>query len=267
MWPFLGMRRRRILAQPFPSAWREILRARMVHYARLSGPERTLLEQLVQLFVAEKRWEGLGGLRLADEIRVTIAGQACLLLLGFTRDPVRCELYRNVKSILVYPTTVVPKRVGEPIFGPTRVVDPIVPVLGEAHLQGPVILTWDSVLRGSVHAEFGHNVVYHEFAHKLDMQDGRSDGTPPLASRAQYAQWTAVCTREYAALRERIARGEPTFLDPYGGTSEAEFFAVATEHFFDQPAALRAQHPDLYAVLQDFYRQDPATAELSSSEA
>src|SRR5262245_35620045 len=108
MWPFLGMRRRRILARPFPPAWRDILRARMAHFARLTESERTMLEQLVQLFVAEKSWEGLGGLSLDDEIRVTIAGQACLLLLGFTGDPVRSELYRNVKSILVYPTTVVP---------------------------------------------------------------------------------------------------------------------------------------------------------------
>jgi MtfA peptidase len=159
----------------------------------------------------------------------------------------------------------VPKRVGEPIFGPTRVVDPIVPLLGEAHLRGPVILTWDSVLRGSVHPEFGHNVVYHEFAHQLDMQDGRGDGTPPLASREQYARWVEVCTREYTALRERIAQGEPTFLDPYAGTDESEFFAVATEHFFDQPEAMRARHPELYQVLRDFYRQDPALHEANAT--
>lgn len=229
----------------------------MGHYARLHEAERTRLEQLIQIFVAEKHWEGLGGLTLTDEIRVTIAGQACMLLLGFTDDPVRSGLYRNVQSILVYPSTVVPKRVAAPIFGPTQIVQPIVPVLGEAHGQGPIVLTWDAVRHGGIHPDSGHNVVYHEFAHKLDMLDGYSDGTPPLSSRAEDARWNEVCTREYEALRARIDRGEATFLDPYAGTSAGEFFAVVTEHFFDQPSALREQHPELYEVLRGFYRQDP----------
>ncbi len=232
----------------------------MAHYARLPPAERARLEQLVQLFVAEKHWEGLGGLVLSDEIRVTIAGQACLLLLGFTGEPERSGLYRNVQSILVYPSTVIPKRVGPSIFGPMQIVDPVVPVLGEAHGHGPVILTWDAVRRGGIHPEHGHNVVYHEFAHKLDMADGHSDGTPPLSSRAEYARWNRVCTREYEALRARIERGEPTFLDPYAGNNPSEFFAVATEHFFDQPQALREGHTELYGVLRDFYRQDPAAS-------
>jgi Mlc titration factor MtfA (ptsG expression regulator) len=230
----------------------------MPHYARLKAPDRVRLEQLVQIFVAEKRWEGLGGLTLTDEIRVTIAGQACLLLLGFTRDPERGDMYRNVKTVLVYPSTVVPMRVGTPIFAPMQIVHPIVPVIGEAHAQGPVVLTWDAVRQAGIHPETGHNVVYHEFAHKLDMLDGHSDGAPPLSGRAEYARWNEVCTREYEALRSRIDRGEATFLDPYAGTSASEFFAVATEHFFDQPTALRAEHPELYEVLRGFYRQDPA---------
>jgi Mlc titration factor MtfA (ptsG expression regulator) len=230
----------------------------MPHYARLKAPDRVRLEQLVQIFVAEKRWEGLGGLTLTDEIRVTIAGQACLLLLGFTRDPERGDMYRNVKTILVYPSTVVPVRVGTPIFAPMQIVHPIMPVIGEAHAQGPVVLTWDAVRQAGIHPETGHNVVYHEFAHKLDMLDGHSDGAPPLSGRAEYGRWNEVCTREYEALRSRIDRGEATFLDPYAGTSASEFFAVATEHFFDQPTALRAEHPELYEVLRGFYRQDPA---------
>jgi MtfA peptidase len=251
-------RRRRILARPFPPPWREHLRAHMPHYARLPPADRTRLEQLVQIFVAEKHWEGLGGLALSDEVRVTIAGQACLLLLGLARDPTRSDLYRNVKSVLVYPSTVVPKRVGSAVFAPMQIVAPIVPVIGEAHGQGPVVLTWDAVRQAGIDPRSGHNVVYHEFAHKLDMLDGYSDGAPPLSGRAEYARWNEVCTREYEALRARIEQGEPTFLDPYAGTSASEFFAVATEHFFDQPSALRAEHPDLYQVLHDFYRQDPA---------
>jgi hypothetical protein len=208
---------------------------------------------MVQVFVAEKDWEGCGGLELTDQIRVTIAGQACLLLLGLDHD-----LYRDVQTILVYPSTVVPKRVEESIFAAPRIVPELRPVIGEAHHRGPIILTWDSVRHGGIHPELGHNVVYHEFAHKLDLLDGAVDGTPPLASRAEYDRWVEVCTREYEALRERSQRGEPTLLDPYGGTDVGEFFAVATEHFFDTPIELREEHPDLYEVLGRFYRQDTA---------
>jgi Mlc titration factor MtfA (ptsG expression regulator) len=246
-------RRRRILETPFPPEWRDILRANMVRYAHLSPDERKRLEVLVQVFIAEERWEGGGGLHLSDEIRVTIAGQACLLLLGLDH-----ALSRDVQTILVYPSTVVPKRVEEPIFAPPRIVPEPRPLIGEAHHRGPVILTWDAVRRGGIHPELGRNVVYHEFAHKLDLLDGVVDGTPPLTSKAEYDHWVEVCTREYETLRERSERGDPTLLDPYGATDVGEFFAVATEHFFDTPIDLREQHPELYEVLAGFYRQDPA---------
>lgn len=251
-------RRRRLLETPFPEAWREILRANMKHYRCLDDEERRHLEELVQVFVAEKHWEGVGGLELTDEIRVTIAGQACLLILGLDHD-----LYRRVESILVYPSTVVPKRTEEPVFAPPRIVPAPQPILGEAHGRGPVILTWDAVRRGGIHPERGHNVVYHELAHKLDLADGAADGTPPLHHRADYQRWVEVCTREYEALK----RGEPSLLDPYGATDVSEFFAVATETFFDMPRKLRRQHPDLYAVLQEFYLQDPAAREEQNDRA
>jgi Mlc titration factor MtfA (ptsG expression regulator) len=208
------------------------------------------------VFIAEKAWEGCNGLELTDEIRVTIAGQACLLLLGFEHD-----LYRNVETILVYPSTVIPRRAEEPMFARPTIVSEVMPLIGEAHGRGPVILTWDAVRRGGIHPELGHNVVYHEFAHKLDMLDDSVDGTPPLESREQYRAWVEVCTREYEQLRERSERGEPTLLDPYGGTDVGEFFAVATECFFDRPIELSDTHPDLYGVLSEFYRQDTAARE------
>lgn len=225
----------------------------MAHFDYLDAAEAAKLCELTQVFVAEKHWEGCGGLELDDEMRVTIAGQACLLLLGLEH-----EFYRNVESILVYPSTVLPRRAVEPMFARPVVVPELMPVLGEAHGRGPVILTWDAVRRGGAHPELGHNVVYHEFAHVLDALDGSFDGTPLLASRAEYARWVEVCTREYDTLRERSARGEPTLLDPYGATHASEFFAVATEAFFDRPLELRAEHPELYGVLAAFYRQDTA---------
>jgi Mlc titration factor MtfA (ptsG expression regulator) len=220
----------------------------------LDDAEQAELRAMIQVFLEEKRWEGCGGLELDDEIRVTIAAQACLLQLGLPHD-----YYRNVQTILVYPSTVVPPERRPGIFEiVTAPVSPPIPLLGEAFLQGPVILVWDSVLHGARHPEQGHNVVYHEFAHKLDMLDGAADGTPVIADRAQFAEWVAVCSREFLRLRGLDEKGEETFLDAYAGTNEAEFFAVATEEFFDRPVALRKNSPDLYRVLSAYYRQDPA---------
>jgi hypothetical protein len=247
-------RRRRLLDAPFPEAWKLHLERGLAHYRWLDAGERRALRDLVQVFVAEKRWEGCGGLVLNDEIRIVIAAHACLLVLALPH-----ELYRNVETILVYPSTVVlpPRRLGSfevargPLAGP-------MPILGQALHRGPVVLVWDEIVRAARHPEMGHNVVYHEFAHKLDLLDGAADGTPPLGSRTEYRRWVEICSREYLALQKRAERGLPTFLDAYGATHEAEFFAVATEQFFDAPRPLRRLHPDLYAVLSGFYRQDPA---------
>jgi Mlc titration factor MtfA (ptsG expression regulator) len=132
------------------------------------------------------------------------------------------------------------------------------PVVGQALRGGPVILVWDEVARAARHPELRHDVVYHEFAHELDMLDGSADGTPPLHDPGEYRRWVEICSREFLSLRDRARRGLPTFLDAYGATHEAEFFAVATEQFFTAPTALRRLHPELYAVLSGFYRQDPA---------
>ena len=239
----------------FPPAWEAFMRANVAHYCVLDDAERAELRAMIQVFLEEKDWEGCGGLDLTDEIRVTIAAQACLLQLGLPHD-----YYRNVESILVYPSTVVPPAHHPGFF--ERVDGPVedsVPLLGQAfNQQGPVILVWDTVLHDARHPEQGHNVVYHEFAHKLDMLDGTADGTPPLADSDQLAQWVAVCSKEFQRLRDLAEKGHKTFLDAYGTKNEAEFFAVATEEFFDRPLALRKHAPDLYGVLAAYYRQNPA---------
>ena len=240
--------------RPFPSEWDSFVRANVIHYRMLDDIERSELCATMQVFLEEKNWEGCGGLDLTDEIRVTIAAQACLLQLELPHD-----YYRNVASILVYPSTVVtPERspgIFERVVGP---VDASTPILGQAFAKGPVILVWDAVLHGARHPEQGHNVVYHEFAHKLDMLDGVADGTPVFANREQFAEWVAVCSREFLRLRRLAEKGRKTFLDAYGAKNEAEFFAVATEEFFDRPLALQQNTPDLYRVLNAYYRQDPA---------
>jgi Mlc titration factor MtfA (ptsG expression regulator) len=253
---FTERRRRRILDTPFPPAWEAVLERDVAQWARLDDDERARLRELVQVFIAEKRWEGCGGLELTDAIRVTVAAEACLLLLG--RDH---GLYGDVESILVYPSTVVPPERPRGFFSNSLDVHETPgPLLGEAHQGGPVILAWDAARRGARIPGDGRNVVFHEFAHKIDMLDGDADGTPPLPDGARRAAWADVCSRVYLALRDE-SPAVRRVLDPYGATSEAEFFAVATESFFERPAALRSALPALYDLLAEFYRQDPAERE------
>lgn len=254
MFQWIANRRRKKLTEaPFPLAWEEIIRRNVVHYGMLSDAERAHLRALIQVFIAEKDWEGCGGLTLTDEIRVTISAGACLLLLNLPHN-----YYQNVESILVYPSTVVPPPHVPGFFETSfEPVEDVGPILGQVFQQGPVIIIWDAALHGGRHPELGHNVVYHEFAHKLDMLNGAADGTPPLQDRAEYREWVDVCSREYLRLRRDAERGKNSFLDAYGATNEAEFFAVATEQFFDKPHTMINQSPDLYRVLQEYYRQDP----------
>ncbi len=249
---FTNRRRQKLTQTPFPAAWEDILKRNVGHYQMLDDEEQAQLQNLIKVFIAEKHWEAGHDLELSDEIKVTIAAQACLLLLGLPHN-----YYRNVKTIIVYPSTVVaPRRKPgffENSFAPVQASQPII---GQAFQRGPVILVWDAALRGGRSPRDGHNVIYHEFAHKLDMLDGAADGTPPLRERAEYHGWIQACTREYLHLKER--KGKRSFLNDYGATNEAEFFAVATEQFFDQPRLMQRHAPELYQVLRQYYRQDPA---------
>ncbi len=247
-------RRAKLQKEPFPVEWEAITKRNVSHYCLLEDSERIHLCRLIQVFIAEKNWEGCGGLELTDEIRVTISAQACLLLLGLPHN-----YYQNVESILVYPSTVIPPQRNPGFF--ETVMEPVeneYPIVGQAMQHGPVIIIWDAALHGGCHPESGHNVVYHEFAHKLDMLDGAADGTPPLKDRKEYRNWVIICSREYLRLRHDAEQGNKTFLNDYGAYSEAEFFAVATEQFFDQPLIMMQNAPDLYKVLKEYYRQDPA---------
>lgn len=251
---FSKQRRLKIMEEPFPSEWEAIIRRNMVHYSMLGDDEQMRLQRLIQIFMAEKSWEGCGGLELTDEIRVTISAQACLLILNLPHN-----YFDNVETILVYPSEMMlPER--KPGFFETVLepLQPELPISGQAFRQGPVILAWDTALDQGRHSKAGSNVVYHEFAHKLDMQDGAADGTPRLRDREEYRDWVKTCSREYLRLIQDVEKGRRTFLDEYGATDEAEFFAVATEQFFCKPAQMIKSAPELYRVLKTFYRQDPA---------
>jgi hypothetical protein len=184
-------------------------------------------------------------------MQVTIAAQACLLLLAREHN-----FYPKLQTILVYPSAF---RDPRPWTGPDGVVRPESPVhLGEAWYRGPVIIAWDEALAAGRREIVGRNVVFHEFAHELDGEDLEMDGAPALRDAAEYQQWDEVITAELRQLRQSLRHGEATLLDPYGATNRKEFFAVATECFFEQPAELRQEHPRLYETLQLYYRQDPA---------
>lgn len=251
---FAQRRRRKLTRAPFPARSEEVLRQNVLYYGALDVPEKARLRSLIQVFAAEKNWEGAGGLEITDEIRLTIAAQACLLYLGLSHD-----YHRNVESIIVYPSTVLSPEPRPGFFETiTEPEEGDVAIDGEAFEGGPVIIIWDAALQGGRHPGSGSNVVFHEFAHKLDMLDGFSDGTPPLGSRKRYAEWGRTCSREFSRLKKEAGKGKNTFLDAYGTADEGEFFAVATEQFFDRPHSLRDRAPDLYEVLKGFYNQDPA---------
>ena len=240
----------RFRTEPIPDSWRDIV-ARNVPLAKgLSGEERERLLRLVQVFVHDKPFEGCGGLEITEEMRVTIAAHACLLLLHLDGP-----CYPTVTRILVYPSAFVPKR-ALPIHY-MGVVPPPTAEAGEAWRNGVVVLSWDNVQRGAGNPADGDDVVLHEFAHALDHEDGDARGTPPLDSPSLVKSWAQVLSAHYRQLQRDVDAGRSTVLDPYGATNPAEFFAVATETFFEKPEQLKAAEPDLYDELRQFYRQDP----------
>jgi Mlc titration factor MtfA (ptsG expression regulator) len=243
-------RRRELLQQPFPQAWETWLAANVGLFPMLPAPQQARLRDLVKVFTAEKNWEGCGGQTIDDEIRVTVAAQASLLVLAIEPG----YYFDGVASILVYPDLyLVPERRRE---GPL-VVEDDTEMLGQFAHEGAISLSWKEVLETGRDPADGQNLVMHEFAHYLDAAYGRSWGFPEV-SRSEHAKWRRVIGEEYDRLVRQARRGRPTLLDQYGVIDEGEFFAVATECFFERPHALRRRHQELYRVLQGFYRQDPA---------
>ena len=232
-------RRKRIRARPIPAAWGDILARNAPFVARLSDADRARLLSDVQVFVAEKHFFGAGGLEVTEEMKVTIAASAVRLVLHLD-----LALYDRLTEVVVYPDAYV-----HPGQHDTA-------VLGEAHQWGIVVLSWRSVLAGLRNPEDGHDTAAHEFAHVLDGVDGAFDGAPRLRARDDYRAWSTVMSRHFARLRAEDPRTSSVLRD-YGAINEAEFFAVATEAFFERPDRLRERAPDLYDVLHRFYGDPP----------
>jgi Mlc titration factor MtfA (ptsG expression regulator) len=240
----------RLPRDPIPDQWRNIVDANVPLAGTLSPEERERLLRLVQLFLADKHVEGCGGLTVTEEMKVTIAAEACLLLLHLEGP-----CYPELRTVLVYPQGFVPKIAYTPHTGEIAPVPG--PLAGESWGDGVVVISWDDAARGAHDPFDGDNVVLHEFAHQLDSADGVGGGEPVLPASA-VRTWGRVLSQELERLRADVAHDRPTVLDGYGATNKAEFFAVATEAFFEKPAQLEREHAALYAELKRFYRQDPA---------
>ena len=244
-------RRQRIARRPFPAAWRDIVRRRVPLARELPAAQQLRLKKHIQVLLAEVPFIGCAGLVVSDEMRVTIAAQAAFLLLG------RGGSFGNLREVLVYPGHFVVPRSE---VGAGGVVHEARDVLaGQSWQRGQVIVAWDAVRDGAADPHDGANVVMHEFAHQLDQDTGAANGAPYVGRGALQQAWARVMNQEFVALRDRLARAEPSLIEPYAATSPAEFFAVATELFFEQPQALAAERPELYEQLKRCYRLDPAS--------
>ncbi|HOV84979.1 MAG TPA: zinc-dependent peptidase [Syntrophobacteraceae bacterium] len=244
-------RRNRIRSRPFPAAWVHFLEKNVPYYRLLPEEDKKELQGHVLVFLEEKHFEGCGGLELTDEIRVTVAAQACILLLH--RE---AGYYPRLDSILLYPGAYVAR--GHEELWPGQLVETDQVRLGESWKAGLLVLSWDHVRRSASSPMESHNIVLHEFAHQLDLEDGLPNGAPLLPDRSSVRTWARVLGEDYRRLRRDVWRGRETLLDQYGATDPAEFFAVVTECFFQKPLEMKAHHPRLYEVLKSFYRQDPA---------
>ncbi len=240
-------RRRKLLAADPPDQWDGWLDEDMPLLQRLPRHDRRRLIDTARVIFTEKHWYGRG-FELTDRIKLCIAAQAGLLLLGFDDH----DYYPNVAEIIV---------TDRPWAAPMRrgVLESQMPVAGTAHYRGPVELAWDASRGGSMNLTDGRNVVFHEFAHKLDLLDGWADGTPPMKSRQAFNHWVKVMTDHYDAMYADARAGRRTLLDHYGLTNPAEFFAVATETFFEQPDQMQRKTPQLYQALSDYFQQHPAS--------
>ena len=256
---FVDFQRDRLRAKLFPRHWLSIVESNLAIYNVLSDFQQKQLQGYIQVFLKEKQFIGCSGLQITEEIKVTIAAIACLLLFGD-----RHTYFPNLRSILVYPNAYI---VNEIVMSDRYVVEERrVARLGESWTKDQLILSWEQVKQDMHNWQDGHNVVLHEFAHQLDQEDGKAEGVPILPRALDYALWAKVMTAEYLQLCDRVEHGKKTVLDNYGATNPAEFFAVATETFFEKPNQLQQKHRSLYDLLQRYYQLDPLRWQDSSEE-
>jgi len=230
--------------------WSKFLVRNVLIYRRLPRRYRSELHGYINVFLHDKQFIECDGLEMTDEIRLTIAAQACILLLCR-----RMAVFPDFHSVLVYPTAYYAQ---EKVFDGLVVSNKRSLRSGESWEKGIVVLSWEDIVNESQGESPGNNVIIHEFAHRLDQQNTSSEGVPLLDSGALYKQWASVLGCEFNMLKDELQRGQETVIDAYAATSPAEFFAVVTEMFFELPGTLETNHSELYNQLRDYYQLDPA---------
>lgn len=255
---FVALRRAKVKAQPFPKHYRQIIKKRMPYFGQMPTDLQLQLKKHILVFLAEKEFVGFEGIRINDDIRVTVAAQACLLLLNRPSS-----YYSKLKTIAIYPSAFI--KSGEqkqPISGQLEgsinlVSEQKTVLAGESWDFGRIVLSWKDTVEGAKIPDDGANVVIHEFAHQLDQQNGPANGFPRLSKTANKKQWSDIMSQEFNRLQKQKQQNQPSLLSYYGATNPAEFFAVASEVFFEQSKALYHQHNALYNQLKSYYQVDP----------
>lgn len=243
-------KRERTRRLPFKKEWRKIIQQRMPYFKKMPTHLQLQLKQHVQVFLSEKSFLGNNGIIITDEIRVTIAAQACLLLLNRQTD-----YYPKLRTILVYPRAFVKKHQAANSDGVHFTQN--LAMSGESWGYGKIVLSWQDTINGAYLPDDGHNVVIHEFAHQLDQEDGPANGAPILSKGQNYDCWSDVFSAQFEKLKQQVKHGSHSIFDYYGATNPAEFFAVASEVFFEKSLELKHEHPKLYHQLSLYYRVDP----------
>ena len=250
---WLAYRRGRVRGTAVPAAWRKILQRRVPLVHRLPTHLQIQLKKNMQVFIAEKSFLGCAGLRITEEMRVVIAAQACLLILNRATD-----YFANVRQVLVYPGAFFVNRTSMDYAGVQQ--ENRQALSGESWSQGQVILSWQDTLEGAANPDDGRNVVIHEFAHQLDQENGAAHGAPPPTlgdTHYDARRWSRVFHAAYAQLQTEVQHGVQGLLNHYGAQDPAEFFAVVSEVFFEQPQELAIEYPALYGELSGYYKVDP----------
>ncbi|MFD1153954.1 M90 family metallopeptidase [Undibacterium aquatile] len=254
-------RLRYVLSRAFPLNYSKILRKNLPVYKHMPTDLQMQLKRRIRQFLYQKTFVGCDGLIVTDEIRVTIAGKACLLLLNRASD-----VYPQLTHVLVYPSAFVAPR--KEMHSGGVVTHTNQGLSGESWSDGRVILAWDQAAHNAETEARGQDVVLHEFAHQLDSETGSTNGAPALPNAAAYQAWSQVMATEFTRLQQAIQSRHPhdhlhhqqpypDVIDPYGATNPAEFFAVTTEAFFKKSAALALHHPALFTQLKSYYCVDP----------
>lgn len=242
--------REKIRNEPFKKEWRKIIQQRIPYFRQMPADLQLQLKQHIQVFLTEKEFVGCNGVEITDEIRITVAAQACLLLLNR-----KTNFYPKLRTILVYPRAFVKQQESVQANGVLHTQKTI--LAGESWDFGKVVLSWQDTIEGAQIPDDGHNVVIHEFAHQLDQENGRANGAPILDKEQSYQCWSEVFSAQYEQLKRQAQTGTPSLFDYYGATNPAEFFAVASEVFFEKAKEFHSQHPKLYRQLTQYYQVNP----------